>query len=91
MDLDKENICTELNTAIPTTSAAGVDGTRTTMTTIVPPDIHNSGPVACLTEEEELEREKEELYKGNFTICHQKTDCVLSLPSRKFFDFNTLS
>ncbi|XP_011682542.1 CTD small phosphatase-like protein 2 isoform X1 [Strongylocentrotus purpuratus] len=63
VDLDKENICTELNTAIPTTSGAGGDGTRTTMTTIVPPDIHNSGPVACLTEEEELEREKEELYK----------------------------
>ncbi|XP_041458989.1 CTD small phosphatase-like protein 2 isoform X2 [Lytechinus variegatus] len=63
VNLDKENICAELNTANPTTSAAGGDATRTTMTTIVPSDIHNSVPVACPSEEEELEREKQELYK----------------------------
>ncbi|XP_071497765.1 CTD small phosphatase-like protein 2-B [Diadema antillarum] len=72
--LDKGNMCTELNTAIPTTSAA--EDVSHTMTTAIPADVHGCVPMTCLAEEEEYEREKQELYRdanhNDWTPCQMQ-------------------
>ena len=60
VSMDKENICNPLNTAVPTTSAADTSPTGPVIST----EIHGSMPVTSLSEEEELEREKLEMYRG---------------------------
>ena len=59
VSIDKENMCTQLNTAVPTTSAAD-----TTTVPVISTDMHGSMPVTSMSEEEEYEREKQEMYRG---------------------------